>query len=707
MSNEIQNPNRVLNKEGLSYLWTKIKSALSGKVDKVNGKGLSTNDYDDTEKANLASAYTHAVTNKGSSYASGLYKITTNSEGHVTSATNVTKSDITSLGIADNSTMTGATYSTDGTSGLVPTPEAGDELKYLCGDGTWKTVSVAETIPIDADVTQPDNDVSEPLGTGIMFSDRNGQIGGDEVFVYPDGNVEALWGVYNYNISEHQYTGMGGIGVGVSKTGDISWSVTGENSFRNAINAKGLQTAVSDPSASGDSITFIDTISQNTNGEITVTKKTVQSASTSQSGVVTTGTQSFAGAKTFTANTFVEKASGDIGFYAKNTTSNLSVGLQVGSNGTNHGVQSSGYVDSNGTYHASNIWIVYRNNAGNVILNGKADSADSVEWANVANKVNASTSSAGIVSIGEQSFAGQKIFTSNPLAKKASGETGWYINRSDKGLSLNLIINSTGVNQGIYSTGYVDSNGTYHADAKYLICRNSNNSIFINGRADSASSVPWSGVTDKVNASTSAAGLMSTGDQTFAGTKAFNGTLQAKGSLLINNSASNPYATFRGSDLNTSNAIIYALSAETSDQKYGQPYFSFYEYSPTSDGASRTSYYERFNLPAPAKGRTGNATHNILTTKDAYQIKTYSMSITVTASSTLSVTASQLGVSTPSGYSPVGFVGIATGNNNIYVYYQNVTITGSNNILQLRNIASTDKSCTLTVHILYLKSITT
>lgn len=47
------------------------------------------------------SAYTHAVTNKGSAYASGLYKITTNSEGHVTAATAAVKADITSLGIVE------------------------------------------------------------------------------------------------------------------------------------------------------------------------------------------------------------------------------------------------------------------------------------------------------------------------------------------------------------------------------------------------------------------------------------------------------------------------------------------------------------------------------------------------------------------------------------------------------------------------------
>ena len=51
-------------------------------------------------------------------------------------------------------------------------------------------------------------------------------------------------------------------------------------------NYKIKQTAVSDPTASGTTLTAIDTISQNANGEITATKKTIQSATTSQSGVV-------------------------------------------------------------------------------------------------------------------------------------------------------------------------------------------------------------------------------------------------------------------------------------------------------------------------------------------------------------------------------------------------------------------------------------
>ena len=51
-------------------------------------------------------------------------------------------------------------------------------------------------------------------------------------------------------------------------------------------NYKIKQASKSDPTASGTTITAIDTIEQNTNGEITATKKTIRSATTSQTGVV-------------------------------------------------------------------------------------------------------------------------------------------------------------------------------------------------------------------------------------------------------------------------------------------------------------------------------------------------------------------------------------------------------------------------------------
>lgn len=125
-------------------------------------------------------AYDHAAA-KGSAFASGLYKITTNAQGHVTGATAVQKSDITALGVpahdtvythptssgnkhipsggaagqflkwsadgtavwaADNNTtysnFKGATSSAAGGSGLVPAPATGAANRYLRSDGTWQ-----------------------------------------------------------------------------------------------------------------------------------------------------------------------------------------------------------------------------------------------------------------------------------------------------------------------------------------------------------------------------------------------------------------------------------------------------------------------------------------------------------------------------------------------------------------------------------------
>lgn len=51
--------------------------------------------------------------------------------------TRTTASEVGSISVAD---MTGATASVAGTHGLVPAPSAGDNTKFLRGDGTWQTV---------------------------------------------------------------------------------------------------------------------------------------------------------------------------------------------------------------------------------------------------------------------------------------------------------------------------------------------------------------------------------------------------------------------------------------------------------------------------------------------------------------------------------------------------------------------------------------
>ncbi len=54
----------ILTKDSLSHIWAKLKPMFEGKVDKVDGKGLSTNDYTTAEKNKLSglSNYTHPTT---------------------------------------------------------------------------------------------------------------------------------------------------------------------------------------------------------------------------------------------------------------------------------------------------------------------------------------------------------------------------------------------------------------------------------------------------------------------------------------------------------------------------------------------------------------------------------------------------------------------------------------------------------------------
>ena len=50
----------LLDSNGVLYLWQQIKAKLGTKVDKVEGKGLSTNDLTDSLKSNYDKAYTHS-----------------------------------------------------------------------------------------------------------------------------------------------------------------------------------------------------------------------------------------------------------------------------------------------------------------------------------------------------------------------------------------------------------------------------------------------------------------------------------------------------------------------------------------------------------------------------------------------------------------------------------------------------------------------
>lgn len=124
---------------------------LSGKVDKVAGKGLSTNDYTTAEKTKLAGIAEGANKYVHPSYTaktSGLYKVTVDATGHVSAVAAVTKGDITALGIPGQDT----TYpeATTAKAGLM---SAADKTK-LDGMGATINKAIADHTATDAEVSE-------------------------------------------------------------------------------------------------------------------------------------------------------------------------------------------------------------------------------------------------------------------------------------------------------------------------------------------------------------------------------------------------------------------------------------------------------------------------------------------------------------------------------------------------------------------------
>lgn len=96
------------------------------------------------------------------------------------------------LDLATDDPMTGATSGDAGAAGLVPAPAAGDQGKYLRGDGTWQNAATTLTDLTDTDIASPTN------GQTLVYDDttnkwKNGAGGG--------GGSSTLAGLTDVSIS--------------------------------------------------------------------------------------------------------------------------------------------------------------------------------------------------------------------------------------------------------------------------------------------------------------------------------------------------------------------------------------------------------------------------------------------------------------------------------------------------------------------------
>ena len=133
-----------LDNTGLSYFWGKIKSAMSSKQNKITASGILKGDGAGGVSAAvpgtdyLTEAPVTSVNGKtGDVTVSEVPSVTASDNGKVATVVNGVWS---ARRPTSYTSFRGASASAAGGTGLVPSPEKGQQNRYLKGDGTWADV---------------------------------------------------------------------------------------------------------------------------------------------------------------------------------------------------------------------------------------------------------------------------------------------------------------------------------------------------------------------------------------------------------------------------------------------------------------------------------------------------------------------------------------------------------------------------------------
>ena len=265
---------------------TATQTALDDKVDKVQGKDLSTNDYSNADKDKLTGIEAGAqvnkietikvngtaqtITEKSVDIDLSGYKQTQQAVVDPSVGSDPTTEFIATVSQDANGVMTATKQRVqDGTTeqkGIVQLEDAVDSYSTskAATPNSVKTVydlanGKQDALEFDGEYNAATNKVAleSTVAAAIGVLDAKVESKADKVSEATDGNFAGLDA--NGNLVDSTY-----------KPGDF----------------KTKQTAVVDPTASGNSLDFIATASQDANGEMTVEKKTVQDGTINQKGVV-------------------------------------------------------------------------------------------------------------------------------------------------------------------------------------------------------------------------------------------------------------------------------------------------------------------------------------------------------------------------------------------------------------------------------------
>ena len=169
-----------LSKSGATWLISKIKTALSDKVDKVDGKGLSANDYTTAEKSKLSGIAAGAEVNQNAFSSVVVGSTTVAADAKTDSLTLVAGANVTLTPDASNDTITIAakdtTYAvaTASANGLM---SKSDKSK-LDGVAAGAQVNVIESVKVNGTALTPSSkavNITVPTKVSALTNDSGFQ----------------------------------------------------------------------------------------------------------------------------------------------------------------------------------------------------------------------------------------------------------------------------------------------------------------------------------------------------------------------------------------------------------------------------------------------------------------------------------------------------------------------------------------------------
>lgn len=88
-----------------------------------------------------------------------------------------------------------------------------------------------------------------------------------------------------------------------------------------------------------------------------------------------------------------------------------------------------------------------------------------------------------VLNDGKVDKAGDTMTGNLNIQRSGSGTIGYTAKNETSGLETQLIIGSGRKNHGVYSNGYVDGNEEFHSNAKWMVYRDADNNVIVNGKA--------------------------------------------------------------------------------------------------------------------------------------------------------------------------------------------------------------------------------